>query len=120
MINLRQFKEMVAGGKIFSVEFIKRTTGEPRKMVARVGVKKHLKGGTLNYNAAEKNLLTVFDMEKGQYCSIPVDAVYSIKVASQVYLNGEWQIDTAKQAEQQAADAEFSENLIAQMREYFK
>jgi len=30
-------------GKIFSVKFVKRTTGEVREMVARTGVKAHLK-----------------------------------------------------------------------------
>lgn len=48
-------------GVFFGVEFIKRTTGELRKMVCRGGVQKHLKGGTLAYDPAKKNLIGVWD-----------------------------------------------------------
>jgi len=48
-------------GTFFSVEFIKRTTGELRKMVCRGGVQKHLVGGVLKYNPGEKNLIGVWD-----------------------------------------------------------
>jgi hypothetical protein len=81
-INLRN---LVQDGQIFSVEFIKRTTGELRRMVCRLGVKKHLKGGTAAYDAKEHNLLTVFDMEKNGYRSIPVEAVLSLTVHGQTF-----------------------------------
>jgi len=48
-------------GNFFGVEFIKRTTGELRKMVCRGGVQKHLKGGELKYVPGEKNLIGVWD-----------------------------------------------------------
>lgn len=48
-------------GNFFSVEFIKKTTGELRKMVCRGGVRKHLKGGELGYNPSEKGLVGVWD-----------------------------------------------------------
>ena len=48
-------------GVFFGVEFIKRTSGELRKMVCRGGVQKHLKGGVLQYNPQEKNLIGVWD-----------------------------------------------------------
>jgi hypothetical protein len=47
--TIEKVKEMV-GSKIFSVEFIK-LNGEHRKMVCRLGVKKHLRGGSLSYDA---------------------------------------------------------------------
>ena len=54
-------KEMQSG-KLFSCEFIKRTTGERRLMLARTGVKIGLTGKGANYNFKEKNLLPVIDM----------------------------------------------------------
>jgi hypothetical protein len=78
--NRANLRNLVQDGQIFSVEFIKRTTGELRRMVCRLGVKKHLRGGTAAYDAREHNLLTVFDMEKNGYRSIPVEAVLSLTV----------------------------------------
>jgi hypothetical protein len=70
---------MVNDGKIFSVVFTKKD-GTIRKMVARLGVRKHLKGGELKYDAASKNLLPVFDMEKEEYRMINVSTIQEIKV----------------------------------------
>lgn len=64
-----------SGGKFFSVEFTKRTTGELRKMVCRTGVRSHLKGGELGYDPVEKRLITVFDTAKNQYRSIPLEGI---------------------------------------------
>jgi hypothetical protein len=76
---LVEFKEMVNDGKIFSVVFTKKD-GTIRKMVARLGVRKHLKGGELKYDAAARNLLPVFDMEKEEYRMINVSTIHEIKV----------------------------------------
>ena len=78
-LNPDEFKEMVNDGKIFSVVFIKKD-GSVRKMVARLGVHKHLKGGELKYDAASKKLLPVFDMEKEEYRMINVSTIQEIKV----------------------------------------
>jgi hypothetical protein len=83
--NLTNLRALVHDGQIFSVEFTKRTTGEIRRMVCRLGVKKHLTGGGAAYDAKARNLLTVFDMEKGGYRSIPVEAVHSLTVHGQTF-----------------------------------
>ena len=83
--NLSNLQNLVSNGAIFSVEFIKRSNGELRKMVCRLGVKKHLKGGTKAYDAKEHNLLTVFDMEKEGYRSIPVDSIQRLTVNGQTF-----------------------------------
>ena len=88
-INLKNLKNLVSDGTIFSVEFIKRSNGELRKMVCRLGVKKHLRGGDKAYDAKHHNLLTVFDMEKGGYRSIPVDAIQRLCVNGQAFSFGE-------------------------------
>jgi molybdenum cofactor biosynthesis enzyme len=72
-------------GKLFSLVFVKRTTGEEREMVCRLGVTSKLKGGVKAYNAAEHNLITVYDMQKSGYRSIPVENVLRAKV------NGKWE-----------------------------
>ena len=87
-LNLTNFTALVQDGTIFSVEFIKRTTGERRKMLCRTGVKKHLKGGDKAYNAASKGLLTVYDLQAKGYRSIPVDAVVSLSVHGQQFQLG--------------------------------
>lgn len=75
-------------GKIFSLVFIKRTTGQERHMVCRLGVHSPLAYGEHLgpvYDAASKGLLTVWDMEKRSYKNIPLDAITRIKV------KGKWQ-----------------------------
>ena len=84
-LTIEKVKELV-GNKIFSVEFIK-LNGEPRKMVCRLGVKKHLKGGSLGYDARSLNLLPVFDMEKGQYRMINFDSIINLTVDGITYEN---------------------------------
>jgi hypothetical protein len=85
LLTIEKVKEMV-GSKIFSVEFIK-LNGEHRKMVCRLGVKKHLRGGSLSYDAKSLNLLPVFDMEKGDYRMINFDSIINVTVDGVTYEN---------------------------------
>ncbi len=71
--------------KFFSVSFVKRTTGELREMVCRKGVHSHLKGGTLSYDPAKKNLVTVFDVQSNGYRSISLEAIRSVKMNGNVF-----------------------------------
>ena len=64
---------------IFSVVFLKKN-GELRRMTCMLGVKKHLKGGTLSYNPGERNNLIVFDMQKEDYRTINLDTLMSISM----------------------------------------
>jgi hypothetical protein len=82
---MRYLYDAVKNGQIFSVTFIKRTTGEERTMVCRVGVKSYLRGGSKTFNDTEKGLLTVFDMQKKGYRSIPLDAIIKVKVNKEVF-----------------------------------
>lgn len=71
-----------SNGKIFSIKFIKRTTGELREMVARTGVKAHLvenpsKPGT---DFKSNELIAVFDMQAQSYRSIPIEGIREIKM----------------------------------------
>ena len=72
-------------GRIFSVRFIKRTTGEERVMTARTGVKKHLKGGKAAYDAAEKDLIFVYDLSAEGYRTIALDAITALRINGEQY-----------------------------------
>ena len=85
MIDLPYIREAVSDGSLFSVEFVKRTNGETREMLCRTGVKAHLKGGVKKFDDKEKNLLTVYDVQKNGYRSIPLDAIIRIKIHGKVY-----------------------------------
>jgi hypothetical protein len=85
LANLANLGNLVSDGAIFSVEFIKRSNGELRKMVCRMGVKKHLKGGKKAYSTKARNLLTVFDMQAKGYRSIPVDAIQRLSMNGQTF-----------------------------------
>lgn len=77
--------KLLRDGKVARIEFVKRSTGEARTMRCRLGVRKHLTGGGAAYNAKAKNLLTVFDMDKGGYRSIPVDGVRQVQTCGQTF-----------------------------------
>ncbi len=68
-------------GKIFRVEFIKRTTGERRVMLCRLGVTKGVTGKGLKFDPAKKALMTVWDMQKQEWRMINLATVVSLKVA---------------------------------------
>jgi hypothetical protein len=85
MIDLPYIREAVSDGSLFSIEFVKRTTGETREMLCRTGVKAHLKGGVKKFDDREKNLLTVYDVQKNGYRSIPLDAIIRVKIHGKVY-----------------------------------
>jgi|LakMenEpi03Aug12_release.lakeMendotaPanAssembly.Ray.scaffolds.fasta_scaffold1420380_1 hypothetical protein len=58
-----------------TVTFVKKD-GTVRKMNARVGVTKHLKGGTSTLDASQ--FVTVYDMTKGAYRAINRDTILEV------------------------------------------
>ena len=71
-------------GLIFTVEFIKRTTGEPRMMNCRFGVKSETEG-SLGYDPFSKELFTVYDIQKLAYRHIPLEGIKHIKAQGIIY-----------------------------------
>ena len=55
-----------AQGTIFTVTFQKRTTGDVRKMNARLGVKRGVTGVGMAYKPSEKNLIACYDVEQAK------------------------------------------------------
>jgi|SRR6185312_6373621 len=81
------FKRFV-GGTIFTVVFVKRTTGEVRRMNARFGyMPRYLAGGVLPYDPVRKGLRIVFDVSGNPtepdslpgYRAIPLDGIVSVR-----------------------------------------
>lgn len=64
-------------GKIFSAEFIKRD-GSLRRMVARTGVRKDLKGGRATSLSNPRNRV-VWDLQKQSYRTIPGERLLRLK-----------------------------------------
>lgn len=75
---------LVSDGKVFAAEFIKRDNSI-RTMQCRLGVAKHLKGGTKAFDDAAKGILTVFDMKATGYRSIRIEALVALTIKGQRY-----------------------------------
>lgn len=73
---LEQIKK--TNGRIFSITFVKKD-GSIRKMTARLGVKKDLKGVGLKFDPTERSLVVVFDMHKRAYRMINLQTIISFK-----------------------------------------
>ena len=72
-------------GQFFTVDFVKRSTGEARTMNASLNYRSLKVGGQAKYNASEKNLLVVRDEGKDAIRSIPLDAVLRIRCKGNSY-----------------------------------
>lgn len=73
-------------GRLFRVTFIKRTTGEERVMVCRMGVTKDVTGKGLSYDPKDKGLITVYDMQKKGYRSLPIEGIKEIRLSGEIYV----------------------------------
>ena len=79
------FLENETGGRIFSVYFRKKD-GTMREMVCRRGVRKHLRGGDLQYDPKTRLLLTVFDVSKREYRTVNMASLVSFKVSGETFI----------------------------------
>lgn len=66
--------QAAVGGKFFTVEFIKQD-GSLREMNCRLGVKKHLKGGT---KTLTDNYICVYDVKSNGYRAVDPEKVISV------------------------------------------
>lgn len=74
-----------ARGHVFQVEFIKRTTGELRKMNARLGVSKNVTGEGLKFNPENTNNIVCWDMQKGAHRMISVENIKKLVIEGKTY-----------------------------------
>ena len=71
-------KILQKGGRIFSVTFIKKD-GTVRRMAARLGVRKGVKGIGLKFDPSERGLMVVFDMHKREFRMINLNTIIELK-----------------------------------------
>lgn len=71
-------------GKLFRVDFVKRTDESVRSMVCRFGVKSEFKGGKSAYAPYDKDLLVVYEPFVG-YRSIPMETIIIVKTDATLY-----------------------------------
>jgi len=71
-------------GRVFSALFKKRTNGEYREMVARVGVRKNCKS-SLKFEPSKKNLLSVYDMLKRRYRFISLEGLKLLTLGGETW-----------------------------------
>ncbi len=75
-------------GRIFTCIFIKRTDGTKRAINCRLGVKRYLRGGTLNYVPSQHGLIPVYDVKiggSGAYRMINIDGIIALKIGQAYY-----------------------------------
>lgn len=72
-------------GKFFTVEFVKRTTGEKRVMTCTTNFASHLAGGDAAYDFSAYKLIPVWDTVNKGFRSIPTDAVLVIRAKGDTY-----------------------------------
>ena len=86
-INVRQAIDLIMNskGQYFTVEFIKRTTGELRNMQCKLNINSYRKGGQPAYNASEKNLIHVADVKTRAFRSINLDGLQKLKINGEEY-----------------------------------
>lgn len=73
------------GGQVFSAEFTKRSTGERRVVNGRFNVVKHLAGGELKYDPAEKGLMSYYDNIAKGYRMLNLHELHWIQIAGVKY-----------------------------------
>jgi hypothetical protein len=71
-------------GRFFKATFIKKD-GTVREMVARTGVKAHLKGGATKYDGSK--FISVYDVQAKGYRLINKETLRSVKFGGKVYGN---------------------------------
>jgi len=77
-------KSKKSNGTFFSCHFIKKN-GEYRKMVARLGVTKGVKGIGRSYDEVkEYNLLTVYDVQKKGFRRIQLGSIKHLQVKGEL------------------------------------
>jgi len=74
------------GHQFFTVEFVKRTNNEVRKMNCRKGVRKGVRGGGLRFDPVSKGLVSVFDVPLGQHRFISLDTIKRVNMMGKRFI----------------------------------
>lgn len=89
-LTVAEFTAATEGGRIFTVEFIKRTDGSHRVMNCRRGVSKGVTGAGLAFDPGPKALLPVFDLQADGYRFVSLDSLIALRLNGKRYVwNGD-------------------------------
>ena len=76
----RRMIEQIQHGRIFRVDFVRRTDGRLRRMICRRGVLRGINGQGQRYDPQQHDLVCVYDMARRGFRMIPLDAILGIKM----------------------------------------
>ncbi len=85
-MTLQEFIQKARSGQFFTIEFIKRTTGEHRTMNARLGVKAYVSGVGRTFDPKQKNLLGVYDMQNHGYRMVNLEGLVKLRFEGKTYI----------------------------------
>lgn len=75
--EVRDYIESIVENDFYSITFVKKTTGEVRKMSCRQNVTKHSKGG-VNVCAGKDDLLSTYSLDSKGYRTVNLSGVIEI------------------------------------------
>lgn len=84
MTTRAEVLNLIDDGTFVGVTFVK-ADGTIRELNGRIGVKKHLKGGTKAFDDADYGLITIFDRDVKGYRSFKVERLKEIRAHGEVY-----------------------------------
>lgn len=85
-VSRKKIAEIIRKMKgFYSVDFIKRSNGELRRMNCLNHVKKHLTGGQKNFSDEEKGLITTYSIDSEGYRSIPIEGIVAVQGEKETY-----------------------------------
>ena len=82
-MDKQEIKQLVENGKFFSVEFVKRTTGQLRRLNGRTLPPKP--DGKPAYDFNYHNLILVWDVQNHGYRTIPIENILRIHAKGKTY-----------------------------------
>ncbi len=85
-LTMAEFLAKAKTGRFFRVSFVKRGDGSERSMLARTGVTKGTKGGSLGYSPSEKHLLGVYDMGVHGFRMVNLEEPLSARIGGRSYV----------------------------------
>jgi hypothetical protein len=77
-----------SNGQIFTVMFIKKTNGEYREMICRLGVSLGVNGRGRNFTYEPEELLGVYDMQKHAHRMVNLRSVVGLNIGGESYKVG--------------------------------
>ena len=87
-MNRKDVLDKIDSGHFVSVKFRKKDNSV-RNLTGRLGVTKHLRGGTKKFDDGDYNLVTIYDVENKGYRSFSVDRLMEIRANGETYKFGE-------------------------------